>query len=251
MTNKNNKSAIILAAGRGKRLMPYTAERPKCLVEVGGKPILFYQLRALAQHGIGTVTIVTGYRGDMIEKYATTHFPDTRFQFIRNDDYETTNDIYSFYLARKFLRDDVILLDSDVLFHPAVISKIAEAGKSAVGIQRVICGEEEMKVVLASDNTVARLSKALEPKSVAGEFMGVSLFTKDFSERLVPALEELINSGELNFYREVAIEEVIASGRTLLAVDATEYPAIEIDFPEDLKRAEEEILPKIINEFNI
>src|SRR3989344_9400688 len=99
------KHALILAAGRGRRLMPYTKDRPKCLVEGGGKPILYYQLRALEENGISNITIVVGYLGNKIKKYATAHFPHLSFNFIKNDLYSTTNDIYSFNLAAKYCKD--------------------------------------------------------------------------------------------------------------------------------------------------
>ena len=243
------KHALILAAGRGRRLMPFTKDMPKCLVKVGGKPILFYQLRALEMNGVENVTLVTGYLAGEIEKYAEKKFPRFDFKFVHNDRFEDTNDIYSLYLARRHLNGNVLVLDSDVLFHPEIVLKILREEKSAVAFQRAVCGEEEMKVLLGSVQSVLQLSKAMSPALAAGEFMGVSLFQEDFCRELVSALEELIKDGKINIDREAAIEKVIAGGKPLYALDISEYPAIEIDFPEDLKRAEREILPKIISEF--
>src|SRR3989344_5743669 len=118
------KHALILAAGRGKRLMPYTADRPKCLVEVGGKPILYYQLKALEKYGIVDITIVIGYLEDKIQEYARAHFPRLSFNFIKNDLYSTTNDIYSFYLAKDICGGDFIQVDADLLFHSGILNSV-------------------------------------------------------------------------------------------------------------------------------
>jgi len=248
------KQALILAAGRGRRLMPYTKDRPKCLVEVGGKPILYYQLKALQDSGIKNLILVTGYKAAMIKNCTVKNFPDLKFGFVYNPKYLSTNDIYSLYLARRYLTKDVFILDSDVLFHPEIISKLidfAVKNKSALATRRGRCGQEEMKIACSSDSRVLRLSKKINPKHATGEFMGISFFTHNFLKVLSRQLEEAIKYGGVRLDREVAIEKVFADDcHPLYAVDISRFPAIEIDFPEDLSLAERFILPKIKQYFS-
>lgn len=243
------KNVLILAAGRGKRLMPLTKNLPKCLVGVGGNPILFYQLTALKRVGLKNVILAVGYQGGKIKDYVGAHFADLDFQFVYNKDYSVTNDIHSLYLARGHLNEDTVILDSDVLFHPAILDKLLEIPEktSAVCLRRGLCGEEEMKIGLKLDGTVKRLSKGLGVRESAGEFMGVSLFSAGFLDALIPFVEEIVTAGGVKLDREAAIERVIGEkcGR-LYCVDVTGYPVMEIDFPEDRLKAEKEILPRIL-----
>lgn len=243
-------SALILAAGRGKRLMPFTGDKPKCLVEVGNRPILFYQLRALEKYGIRTITITTGYQAEQIKAYAPAHFPSLEFRFVHNDRYETTNDIYSFYLARDSWSAGGIVLDSDVLFHPTILAKLIENPKSTLALRRGVCGDEEMKIVLTPEGCVGKISKELAPAETVGESLGISLFRDEFNQKLLPAVEVIVQAGGVHLYREAAIENAICEyGGALYGLDVTCCPAIEIDFPEDLERAEKGILPAILPAF--
>ncbi len=238
--------AIMLAAGRGRRLMPLTAKMPKCLVKIGGQPILYYSLRALQRANIKKVIIVTGYRSKQIVRYALSNFPEISFNFLVNKRYLKTNDIYSLYLARKFFKEDLIVMDSDVFFHPEIPSQLVKKfeGKNAICLRKTKCGKEEMKVSLKSSGDVLRMSKTLSPKETAGEFMGISLFSQKFLKKLDRALAYEIGKGNVSLDREVAIEKVIQGGEDLCYLDVTYYPTIEIDFPSDLKQAEK-IIQKI------
>lgn len=244
--------AIILAAGRGRRLMPYTADRPKCLVEVGGRPILYYQLRALEKYGIKKVVMVAGYQAEKIKDYVRDNFSGLKVEFVYNPDYLSTNDIYSLYLARSYLNDGVIILDSDVLFHPKILSELSKyhPGRSALCVRIGSCEDEEMRVGVNSGGMVTRLSKELLLKETAGESLGLSFFSDEFLNYLRSSLKEIVFDGGKLLYREAAIEKVISKhSQPLHLLDITRYPAMEIDFPEDLKKAEEEILPSIISNF--
>jgi len=110
--------AVILAAGEGTRLRPLTADRPKCLVELAGRPLLDYQLDALQAAGIEDVTIVTGYRSECLDRYGRS----TR----RNPDYATTNMVASLMCAADLLdgSDDVLIAYSDIVYEPRVVSEL-------------------------------------------------------------------------------------------------------------------------------
>ncbi len=245
-----NLIALILAAGRGRRLIPYTKDLPKCLVAVGGQPILFYQLSALEVLGIKKLVIVTGYEGEKIKEYIGKIVPYFSTRYVVNERYADTNDIYSFVRAEEFCTGDILQIDSDVLFSPELLFKLFAASKensaSATCIKESPCGEEEMKVCVDEKGYVTRLGKDIHPKDTIGEFMSISLFTSDFMKALFPAMKEMVQVAGPQMYSGDAMNAIL-SQVPLLGVDITPYHAIEIDFPEDLLRAEKYILPKILS----
>ncbi len=115
--------AIILAAGEGTRLRPYTTDRPKCLVELAGRPLLLHQIEALHAAGIDDITAVTGYRADQIESYGL----PTR----RNRDYATTNMVASLMCAADLLDggDDVLIAYSDIVYEPRIVTALLQCDR--------------------------------------------------------------------------------------------------------------------------
>ena len=111
--------ALMLAAGMGKRLGRYTANNTKCMLKIGDKTLIERACEALYAAGVTDFTIVIGYKGDNLIKYLTECDNEIvhkmNIEFIRNDDYDKTNNIFSLYLAKdKLLEDDTILLESDL-----------------------------------------------------------------------------------------------------------------------------------------
>ena len=96
--------ALILAAGLGTRLAPITNDRPKSMVPVNGKPILVKQIENLLNNGITDITIITGYRSEVIEDLVANNYP--MIKIIKSEDYQNTNNMYSAYLARNVLKDE-------------------------------------------------------------------------------------------------------------------------------------------------
>lgn len=97
--------AIILAAGQGRRLLPYTQDRPKCLLDVGGKTILERQVEALRSCHVDHITVVTGYLGSKVRDVL-----GTQARYTANTDFETTSSMYSLWLARHAATAGCIIL---------------------------------------------------------------------------------------------------------------------------------------------
>jgi histidinol-phosphate/aromatic aminotransferase/cobyric acid decarboxylase-like protein/choline kinase len=121
--------AVILAAGIGRRMRPLSDERHKTLLEVSGRTIMGRIIDGLQANGITRVCIVTGYRADEVEDYVTSEFGDLDFTFIRNEAYATTNNIYSMALALEQigLDEDIVLIESDLIYEPAVLSRLIKS----------------------------------------------------------------------------------------------------------------------------
>ena len=107
--------AIILASGRGERLRPLTDQVPKPLIQLGGETILDHQLKSLIGHGINRMVVTTGPLREQIEQHVLTKY-SINVEFIHNPRFEATNYIYTLWLARKSIDDDIILLHGDLLF---------------------------------------------------------------------------------------------------------------------------------------
>ena len=109
---------IIPAAGVGSRLQPITNEVPKCMIDIQGKPLIYYLLRSLNRLIISEVVIVVGYKKELIQGYIETEsgFPPVRF--IENDQYDRTNSIVSINLTRMFWDEPFCIIDSDLLVRP-------------------------------------------------------------------------------------------------------------------------------------
>ena len=113
---------VILAAGMARRLRPLTDTRPKCLLCVGERTLLQRTVDAMVAAGIQELVVVTGYRAEMLRTFLTEHYPVLNIHFIHNADYEHNNNIFSLWMTRPYTDGhDFLLMDSDILFDPAVL----------------------------------------------------------------------------------------------------------------------------------
>lgn len=233
--------AVILAAGMASRLRPLTDDRPKCLLQVGNRCLLQRTVDALVSAGIGEIVVVTGYRGNMIRDFLNGHYRDVQFHFIDNPDYPTTNNIYSLWLTKSFVAGkDFILLDSDILFDPQIIKVMLAEKKTALALNRHELGEEEIKIIVDSDNCVTEISKVCEISKAVGESVGIEKMNADYSEALFAELAQMIEKEQqINIFYERAFERLIAQGHQFRIIDTTDYFSIELDTVEDFNKAKE------------
>ncbi len=232
--------AIILAAGVSRRLYPVTYNTPKCLLEVGGKPITNYQLEALQANGITNITMVIGYYREMLVEHLEKNFPDLNFNFITNQHFFETNTSYSVNLCSEVLRsNEILLMNGDVLYPVALLERIIKSPKKDVlAVDAKSCDREEVKVIEGADNRIVAISKKLIPENCLGEFIGVAKFSSAFSTKFADSLDRLIKAGGKDDYFEAAIDPLLDSN-PLYYEDVSDLPCIEVDFAEDLENARE------------
>lgn len=231
--------AVILAAGMASRLRPLTDKCPKCLLTVGTRTLLQRTVDSVRDAGVDDLTVVTGYRGEMIRAFLTERYTDMRLTFIQNDDYQTTNNIYSLWLARPSVDGmPFLLLDSDILFDPAIVRRIAGTSGTALAVNTHKLGEEEMKVIADSDGNVVEISKTLDISRAMGESVGIEKMEADYSKALYAELEQMIERERLvDIFYERAFERLIPQGHTFKAVNTTDLFSIELDTVEDFNQA--------------
>ncbi|MBR4572991.1 MAG: phosphocholine cytidylyltransferase family protein [Prevotella sp.] len=240
--------AIILAAGTASRLRPLTEHTPKSLLNIGERPLLQRSMDALTENGVREFVIVTGYLHEQIEEFVgKTYGDDIKVTFIHNDVYDSTNNIYSLWLARPEADgEEFLLLDSDLLYDPRIIGKVLSSGTQAprnvLTLIKHELGEEEMKVVTNADGSIKEISKTCDPKDAAGESLGIELIGREYSKALYQELDKMMNEEHLeNKFYELAFERLIPQGHTYKVVDVTNYFSCELDTVEDFENAKEKI----------
>lgn len=237
--------AVLLAAGEGTRLHPYTLDRPKCLVEVGDRALLDRTLSALEAVGIEELVLVTGYREDVLraflERDRRVIEGRLRVRCIRNDVYASTNNAYSLWTAREAVAGGFVLLDGDLLFEPRVLATVLEtAGDAVLAVERrTDLGDEEMKVLPGPDVTVAAVNKTMDPQAAIGESIGIARFSAAAAASLWDRLDQQVVAGQRNVYYELAFEALISAGLPFHIGDVTGLMCMEIDTPDDLAAAQQ------------
>lgn len=234
--------AILLAAGRGRRLEASGWTQPKCLLPFGDTTILDNMLAALTSHGVRDVTMVVGYMQDLVRARVAAH--DLRVDWVENPDYATTNTINSLWRARESMAGDFLYFNADVLFDGRVVERLLAASGSRVAVDKKRCAEEEVKVVLDGTGRVTRIGKALDPSTCAGEFIGIGKFLAAMNGDFVEALRARNARGETNMFFEAALDDVLGA-HVVREVDVSDLASIEIDFPEDLAAARAEVAPRL------
>jgi choline kinase len=233
--------AIILAAGVGSRLRPLTDDQPKCLLEVGGRPIIDHQLDALGRCGITDVIVVVGHCGDQVRRHL-----GNRVRYVENERYEHTNSLYSLWLVREELASGALILNSDVLALPMLFDHLLQwPAPDAILVERGYGFEPEDMKVMLNGFQVVDFGKDLPSARSHAHNVGVAKFSGEGGVRLGDCLGHLVATGHENDWVPVAFRE-FAKHWPLIAVTTDGLPWIEIDYLEDLTRARLEIEPAIL-----
>jgi choline kinase len=238
--------AVILAAGRGSRLRDITGSRPKCLARVGPRTLLDWQMRSLHSCGIHDIAVIAGYGADEVRREC-----GGGTDFVLNSRHETTNSLYSLWLARHLLLDGFVVLNCDVLFHEQLLRDLLAAPAedallmAAVGNQ--IYSDEEMKVSV-DRRCVARIAKTLEPEMTHGENVGIAKFGRAGAATLVNEIAAVLTDGGVREWLPKAFEN-FARVRPLHVVETRGLPWIEIDVPEDYWHACAEVLTAVSSNY--
>ena len=237
--------AVILAAGIGKRLWAVTEQRPKCLIELGGEALLVRHLDALASVGIKQAVIVVGYKAEMIRAAIGSDCCGVEVRYLTNPQYQRGN-IMSLWLARTELDDDVLIMDADVLFHRKVLRRLVESSwPTALLLDETVSQKAEECMAIVGGGRVVALSKRMpERYDLAGEGVGFLKVKRADTGPLLSSLKMHVDRNELDMEYEDALQEFFGSVRVGYE-KIGDLPWIEIDFPEDLERAERQVLPKL------
>lgn len=235
--------AIILAAGMGSRLAPLTDDRPKVLVEVLGKPILFRQLELLTAAGIGPadVVIVGGYRIDTL-RAALAAGGWGACTVVENEMYQPWNNFWSLAVAEAAVAGHGFLqFDGDVILDDKMLPRLLAAdGDALLAVDvRPELDDETMKAQVDAAGAVTGLSKQLDPATCVGEAIGISRLSAEVAAQVFAELRALRDEGLTGEYYEYAYNRLLQRGAVRFGiVDVHDCSVIEIDNVADLANAE-------------
>jgi len=237
--------AVILAAGVGKRLWQVTQHRPKCLIDIGGQSLLRRYLTTLASLGIRRADIVVGYKQDMIRSAVADDACGVKVHFLVNEQFQRGS-ISSLWIARTALDDDVIVMDADVLFHREILRRLVESPyENALLMDETVkqTGEECM-VVVAGGRVIALTKTMPAHYDYAGEGVGFLRVRHGDTPHVVASLRSYVDKEAWNMEYEDALLEyfrAVKVGHEKIGG----LPWTEIDFVEDVRKAELEVLPRL------
>ena len=237
--------AIILAAGRGKRLGDIGAGRPKCLLQFGGKSLLQRHVEILNDLGAERIIIVTGYRHEHVEAALEQIESRASVETLVNPDY-TAGSVVSLHCACDFLIGgaDTILMDADVLYDPAVLGRLfrTQYGNCFLLDRDFEPGDEPVKLCVAGTTPVE--FRKIPDRGINWDYQGESVgffrFDAAVSARLALQAQKFVENGRTDEPYEEAIRDLLRESPELFHFeDITGLPWIEIDFPADVERAAE------------
>ncbi len=189
---------IILSAGQGRRLLPLTAENPKCLLQIGGKSLLEWQLQELKKCGVDQVSVVVGYGADKVEDMLHRHGHDSWVSTIYNPFYAVADNLGSCWVARQEMTGEFILLNGDTLFESRVPQRLLSSPSQAVTLVTDCKGNydaDDMKVIVNGDK-LAKVGKTIPIGDTHGESIGMMIFRENGSAVFREAVEEALRRPE-------------------------------------------------------
>jgi choline kinase len=239
---------MVLAAGAGRRLRPYTDTLPKALVPVDGDTtILDIGLSNLAAVGLTDVTVVVGYRAEAVESrqadLEARH--GVTLTLVHNDKAEEWNNCYSLWLARDHFAAGALLVNGDTV-HPVEVERKLLAAADQAGAAGVLLAldetktldEEEMKVTLDERGLMRRITKLMSPDEADGEYIGATLIQAAAAEPLAAALEATWRR-DPDLYYEDGYQTLVDTGGAVGVAPIGPLPWVEVDNHDDLARARE------------
>jgi choline kinase len=238
-------TAIILAAGVGKRLHAASGGRPKCLIEIGGKSLLVRLLESLAACGVEEAVVVTGFGDAAVRAAVATPPAGIVVRTAFNARFEE-GAILSLATASAWLDRPVLVMDADVLCPTAMIRTLVESSHPncfLLDASAANTGEEQM--LLVRDGWVRNIVRGGAPGyDMSGESIGFLKLDAGAARLLRTLLDEEIAAGRTGIEHEEVYPALLA--RVPVGFERADgMPWTEIDFPEDVTRAEREVLPRI------
>lgn len=228
--------AIILSAGRGSRLLPLTAARPKCLLEVGGVSVIRHQIGALARGGVTDITVITGFLPQAVEDDAAKHGTAATVRAQFNPFYQIADNLASCWMARERMNSDFLLINGDTLFEDALLETVLEAPPAAVSVtvdKKDAYDEDDMKVTLRGTQLVG-IGKTLNHRETDAESIGMLRFMGDGPQVFTNQLEAMMRTPEgVRSWFLKAIDGLAKSGITIETTSIEGCAWSELDTPED------------------
>lgn len=231
--------AIILCAGQGRRLLPYTESSPKCLLSLNNKHFIEWQIDALQEVGIDQIVAVVGYAAERIESILSKRY-DNNVSFVYNPFYEIADNLASCWMAREHFEGDFIILNGDTLFEPTVITKLLDTNDFPITLatdQKEGYDDDDMKVITHGSRLLS-VGKKLPLSDVNGESIGAMHFNPEGAKLFRDTIEKLMYSPDSLQKWYLSIIDHLASQNHVGTCSIHGLEWTEVDFVQDLERAQ-------------
>lgn len=232
--------AIILSAGQGKRLLPLTAERPKCAVAIHGQPMIEWQIDELIKCGVEDICVVLGYQADKVEKLLDERYGQGCVRTLFNPFASVSDNLGTCWIARAEMTEDFVLLNGDTLFQAPVLERLLASTPHPVTVtidRKSRYDADDMKVILEGDRLV-RIGKDLPLDQVHAESIGMLLFRGEGPNLFRRSVEEVLR-GPTSLKRwYLSVIDELAQRKPVWTCCIEGLAWAEVDYPADLKRAE-------------
>lgn len=236
---KRITTALLLAAGTGSRLFPLTQKSPKCLTLVNETSILERLIKGLNQHGFKRLVVVTGHLEDCIRNFLETRAGNIKIEYIFSPLYKTTNNIYSLWMARELINEPFLLIESDLVFDPSLLTDMLYPDR--IAIARMKPWLNGSTVTINSSNTVDAFHGDSKNTSEQTRYKTVNIYSLSVTSwyRVIAKLEQYIFAGRVNDYYEAVFRQMVTEkSLSFQAIFFDHKPWYEIDTLEDLASAE-------------
>jgi choline kinase len=232
------KRAIILSAGQGSRLLPLTADRPKCLIDFSGRTLLDWQLDMLIAAGVDDITVVTGFREEMVAARIAARDDTACVTTLFNPFYKVADNLGSVWLARALMDRPFLILNGDTLVSAEIVDRVLAAPDAAIRVTvdvKPAYDLDDMKVKRDGDRLLD-IGKRLTAEESNAESIGFLRFNTDGAARFRREVERMMHSSEgtLSWYLR-AIHHIAADPASKVHVTSIEgLEWGEVDFPDDV-----------------
>jgi choline kinase len=232
--------AIILSAGQGSRLGHLTADRPKCLIDFGGRTLLDRQLDTLAANGVDDVVVVTGFRDDQVEAAIAKRAGGPNVRTIYNPFYKVADNLGSLFIAKHELTGDCLVWNGDTLVSNALMARVVGNGQQGICVtidRKPSYDDDDMKVVTDGEGRLHAIGKRLPMGNVNAESIGLLAFRSGGAEQFRTAIERAIRSAEGTTIWYLRVIHQIAQKADVWTLDIQGEEWGEVDFPPDVEAA--------------
>ena len=233
--------AIILSAGQGSRLGHLVDERPKCLIDFGGRTLLDRQLDSLEANGVHEAVVVTGFHDELVEETLARRISGPDVRTIYNPFYKVADNTGSLFMSREELSGDCLVLNGDTLVSNRLMKRVVTNDTPGICVtidRKEAYDEDDMKVV-EEGGRLRAIGKRLDPEEVNAESIGLIAFRGGGAERFREAIERAIRTPEGTTIWYLRVIHHLAGQSEVWIFDIKGEEWGEVDFPADVEAARE------------
>lgn len=233
------KKAIILSAGQGSRLGHLVDDKPKCLVDFGGRSLLDRQLDTLEANGVEEAVVVTGFHDELIDQALAARSGGPRVRTVFNPFYKVADNLGSLFIARDELAGDTLVWNGDTLVSEALMSRVVANQQPGICVtidRKDSYDEDDMKVIAADDGRLRAIGKRIA-EGVNAESIGLLAFRSGGAERFREAIERAMRTSEGTTIWYLRVIHHLAQNGDVWTLDINGEEWGEVDFPADVERA--------------